>query len=87
MNMETRAAWKSQVQVVSCCTMKLQDTREKLKTQLTDSSQPATLLPRKSAHSSSSPLLHILSTVPVTAKIGKVKVDLPQRDALELQTK
>lgn len=30
MNMETRAAWKSQVLVLSCCRMKLQDTREKL---------------------------------------------------------
>jgi len=67
--------------------MKLQDTREKLKNQLIDSSQATTLLQRNSAHLSSPPLLHILGTVPVTAEIGKVKLDLPQRDALELQTK
>lgn len=87
MNMETRAAWKSQVLVLSCCRMKLQDTREKLRKQLTNSPQPATLLSRKSAHLFASPLLNILGTVPVTAEIGKVKLDLPQRDALELQKK
>lgn len=32
-------------------------------------------------------LLYILGTVPVTAEIGKVELDLPQRDALKLQTK
>lgn len=87
MNMETRGAWKSDILVLSCCRMKLQDSRKKLIKQLTGSPQPTTILARKSAHSSSSPLLHILGTVPVTAEIGKVKLDLPQRDALELQTK
>lgn len=51
---QSRAALKSQVPVLFCCRMKLQDTREKMKNQLTDSSQPTTLLPRKSADSSSS---------------------------------
>lgn len=87
MNRKTRAACKSYTLMLPCCRMKLQDSRKKLIKQMIGSPQPTTPLPRKSAHSSSSPLLHILGTVPVTAEIGKVKLDLPQRDALELQTK
>jgi len=60
------------------------------KKQVTNSSQTATLCPRKSAQftlSPTFPLLLILETVPVTAEIWEVKLDLPQRDALELQRK
>lgn len=85
MNMETRAEQHGGVLVWSCCLMKLQDTREKSKK--TDSPLPVILLPGKPAHSSPSPLLHVLGTVPVTAEIWEVKLDLPQRDALELQKK
>lgn len=44
--------------------------------------------PPSSSHSPPSPLfLPLLDTVPVTAEIREVKLDLPQRDALELYRK